>query len=103
MEYKNILTFNNFFFKKLQESEDNTLKNIRNFKGNINQFNDYLAKKIKANGNEPNPYKNMQYKYPTERQEKEGDFISYQDFINGTSSHSNYLNQNRKIINNEND
>jgi hypothetical protein len=107
----NILTFDEFLHENSRETlpsetsrgaetstsrENQDLEDIRFFRGSIKQWNEYLAKKIKDEGGEPNPYKNMKYIHPTTREENEGDFISYQDFANGETSLSNHLNKNRK-------
>jgi len=111
MTFKNILTFDEFLYENSRENlpsetsaeaetpaskENKDLEDIRFFRGSIKQFNDYLAKKIKEEGGEPNPYKDIKYVHPTDREEKEGDFTSYQDFANGESGLSKYLNKNRK-------
>lgn len=118
MPYNNILTFEQFMinggsslFENSREKlpsetgkeaetpaskENKDLEDIRFFRGSLKQWNKYLAKKIKENGGEPNPYKNMRYVHPMDREEKESDFITYQDFVNGTSKRSEYLNKTRK-------
>jgi len=60
--------------------EDNSLYNIRNFKGNIKDFDDYFKSKI----GETNPYKDTIMVNGPHKDEKDNS-LPYQDFQNGKS------------------
>jgi hypothetical protein len=116
--YKNLHTFEQFIEKYYEPMNENSreklpsetspdaetptsrenkdLEDIRFFRGSLQQWNEYLAKRIKEEGGEPNPNKNMIYLHPIDRKEQEADFISYQDFINGKSIKSQYLSNIRR-------
>lgn len=118
MSYKHLHTFEQFieeYYKAVNENsveklpretdkdsetpaskENKDLEDIRFFRGSLKQWNEYLAKKIKEEGGEPNPNKNMKYVTPITREEAEDDFISYQDFINGKSLYAKQMNMIRR-------
>ena len=60
--------------------EDSSLYNIRNFKGNIKNFDDYFKSKI----GETNPYKDTIMVNGPHKDEKDNS-LPYQDFQNGKS------------------
>ena len=61
------------------------LEDIRFFRGGVAQLNDWLNKKLESQNKTWNPYSDMQYKYPVERNEKD-DSIGYQDYNHGKDS-----------------
>jgi len=76
--------------------EHDILKDIRFYKGNLLQFNKYLSSLISKYNGIPNPYMKMKYEHPIKRTEQEQEYITYQDFINGSSNVHAYNKKTRK-------
>ena len=74
---------------------DNDLEDIRYFKGSVAQMNDWLNKKLESQGKTWNPYADMKYKHPVNRNEKD-DSLGYQDYKHGKDTHPENAKATRK-------
>ena len=63
----------------MDDNEDKILKDIRHFRGSLQDLVDYF----KSKGIDPTPYKNVEYKYPKNKTKKD-ESIPYQTFESKT-------------------